>query len=165
MSKPSWCRAPSGLDIGSPTAGIASQGGLDPFETMRAHILSVLAASPFMFNRMPSNPVSQGQPRKLVVVLAHADDEIAAGPVLARYAREGVEVHLIVASDGSAGSGSSGAYLVRPDSTPKGDSLVLQRQAEAAGEIIGRYAAALLDSPLPWTRMRRVYALLGLVRR
>ena len=131
MSKPSWCRAPSGLDIGSPTAGIASQGGLDTFETMRVHMLSVLAASAFMFNRMPSNPVSQGQPRKLVVVLAHADDEIAAGPVLARYAREGVEVHMIVASDGSAGSGSSGSYLVRPDSTPKGDSLVLQRQAEA----------------------------------
>jgi hypothetical protein len=41
----------------------------------------------------------------------------------------------------------------------------LQRQADAAGEVIGRYAAALLDSPLPWTRMRRVYALLGLVRR
>ena len=35
----------------------------------------------------------------------------------------------------------------------------------AASEVIGRYAAALLDSPLPWTRMRRVYALLGLVRR
>jgi hypothetical protein len=41
----------------------------------------------------------------------------------------------------------------------------LQRQADEAGPIIGRYAAALLDSPLPWTRMRRVYALLGLVRR
>ena len=41
----------------------------------------------------------------------------------------------------------------------------LRRQAEAAGAVIGRYAAALLDSPLPWTRMRRVYALLGLVRR
>jgi transposase len=41
----------------------------------------------------------------------------------------------------------------------------LRRQAETAGEVIGRYAAALLDSPLPWTRMRRVYALLGLVRR
>ena len=41
----------------------------------------------------------------------------------------------------------------------------LRRQAEAAGEVIGRYATALLDSPLPWTRMRRVYALLGLVRR
>jgi hypothetical protein len=41
----------------------------------------------------------------------------------------------------------------------------LRRQAESAGDVIGRYAAALLDSPLPWTRMRRVYALLGLVRR
>jgi len=41
----------------------------------------------------------------------------------------------------------------------------LRRQAEAVGTVVGRYAAALLDSPLPWTRMRRVYALLGLVRR
>jgi hypothetical protein len=41
----------------------------------------------------------------------------------------------------------------------------LQRQADQTGAVIGRYAAALLDSPLPWTRMRRVYALLGLVRR
>jgi transposase len=41
----------------------------------------------------------------------------------------------------------------------------LRRQAAQAGEVIGQYAAALLDSPLPWTRMRRVYALLGLVRR
>lgn len=41
----------------------------------------------------------------------------------------------------------------------------LRRQAEAAGPVIGQYAAALLDSPLPWTRMRTVYALLGLARR
>jgi hypothetical protein len=45
------------------------------------------------------------------------------------------------------------------------DVAALQRQACSHGEVIGRYAAALLDSPLPWTRMRRVYALLGLVRR
>jgi hypothetical protein len=41
----------------------------------------------------------------------------------------------------------------------------LQRQAASHGEAIGRFAAALLDNPLPWTRMRRVYALLGLARR
>ena len=35
----------------------------------------------------------------------------------------------------------------------------------ARGSGIGLYAAKLLDSPLPWTRMRQVYALLGLVRR
>jgi hypothetical protein len=41
----------------------------------------------------------------------------------------------------------------------------LQRQADQVSAVIGRYAARLLDAPLPWTRMRRVYALLGLVRR
>jgi hypothetical protein len=40
----------------------------------------------------------------------------------------------------------------------------LQRQADDAGPAIGAYAAALLGHPLPWTRMRQVYALLGLVR-
>jgi len=30
---------------------------------------------------------------------------------------------------------------------------------------IGAYADALLDTPLPWTKMRQVYALLGLVKR
>jgi transposase len=41
----------------------------------------------------------------------------------------------------------------------------LRRQAASYGEAVGRFAAALLDGPLPWTRMRRVYALLGLARR
>ena len=41
----------------------------------------------------------------------------------------------------------------------------LRRRAAEHGEAVGRYAAALLDSPLPWTRMRAVYALLGLAKR
>ena len=41
----------------------------------------------------------------------------------------------------------------------------LRRMAEGHGPSIGAYAAVLLDSPLPWTKMRQVYALLGLVKR
>ncbi|GAC1381315.1 MAG: hypothetical protein NVSMB4_09910 [Acidimicrobiales bacterium] len=41
----------------------------------------------------------------------------------------------------------------------------LQRRARGHGEYIGAYAAAVLDHPLPWTKMRQVYRLLGLVRR
>jgi len=41
----------------------------------------------------------------------------------------------------------------------------LRRMAADHGEAIGRYATALLDIPLPWTKMRQVYALLGLVKR
>lgn len=41
----------------------------------------------------------------------------------------------------------------------------LKRVAAGHGEQIGIYASRLLDSPLPWTRMRQVYRLLGLVKR
>ncbi len=41
----------------------------------------------------------------------------------------------------------------------------LQRLAAGHGEAIGEYAAAVLDTPLPWTKMRQVYALLGLVKK
>ncbi|MFI5783521.1 IS21 family transposase [Nocardia sp. NPDC051570] len=45
------------------------------------------------------------------------------------------------------------------------DLNTLQRKAEAHGNHVGVYAAAVLEHPLPWTRMRQVYRLLGLVRR
>ena len=41
----------------------------------------------------------------------------------------------------------------------------LQQMAAEHGEAIGRYAQALLEVPLPWTKMRQVYRLLGLVKK
>ena len=41
----------------------------------------------------------------------------------------------------------------------------LQRMAARHGQAIGTYAAALLDIPLPWTKMRQVYRLLNLVNK
>ncbi|MCC6436921.1 MAG: IS21 family transposase [Acidimicrobiales bacterium] len=41
----------------------------------------------------------------------------------------------------------------------------LKRLAAGHGPAIGTYAAALLDIALPWTKMRQVYALLGLVKK
>ncbi len=40
----------------------------------------------------------------------------------------------------------------------------LARMAAARGEAIGIYAARVLDIPLPWTKMRAVYTLIGLAR-
>lgn len=43
--------------------------------------------------------------RRLLAVLAHPDDEsFGPGGTLARYAAEGVEVHIAIATDGAAGS-------------------------------------------------------------
>ncbi len=41
----------------------------------------------------------------------------------------------------------------------------LRRLAGGHGPAIGAYTDALLDTPLPWTQMRQVYALLGLVKK
>lgn len=45
------------------------------------------------------------------------------------------------------------------------DRAFFERRAAAHGTNIGHFATRLLDGPLPWTRMRQVFALLALVRR
>lgn len=45
------------------------------------------------------------------------------------------------------------------------DVTFLHGQAAEHGEAIGLFAARLLDAPLPWTKMRAVRALVGLVRK
>jgi transposase len=45
------------------------------------------------------------------------------------------------------------------------DVASLAKAAHRHGENVGIYAERLLDTDLPWTRMRQVYRLLGLVRR
>jgi LmbE family N-acetylglucosaminyl deacetylase len=94
----------------------------------RRRILAAFAAAIAM---LPSaQAASQNRPRTIVALLAHADDETAAGPALARYAREGVQVYVIIVTDGSGGSGTQ-AYLQRSDSGPVGDALVKARADEA----------------------------------
>ncbi len=45
------------------------------------------------------------------------------------------------------------------------DIEALKRMAAVHGPAVGAYATALLDSPLPWTRMRQAYRLLGLAKK
>lgn len=58
-----------------------------------------------------------------------------------------------------------------PDDLPAHKSIYAMRDLDrlvamaAHGPAIGAYAQALLDNPLPWTKMRQVYALLGLVKK
>jgi transposase len=65
-----------------------------------------------------------------------------------------------------------GGRITDPDDLPSErtayalrDLQHLRRLATGHGPAIGVFAAALLDTPLPWTRMRQVYALLGLVKK
>jgi LmbE family N-acetylglucosaminyl deacetylase len=72
---------------------------------------------------MLSDAAAQTGSRTLVAVFAHPDDERIVGPLLARYAREGHEVYLVIATDGSKG--------VREHAgVPAGDSLARVRAGE-----------------------------------
>jgi N-acetyl-1-D-myo-inositol-2-amino-2-deoxy-alpha-D-glucopyranoside deacetylase len=72
-----------------------------------------------------SVPMARGEEkaRTLVAVWAHADDEGPVAPILARYAREGVQVHTIIATDGAQGAANTSA--------PRGPEIARLRVEEA----------------------------------
>jgi LmbE family N-acetylglucosaminyl deacetylase len=68
--------------------------------------------------------VAQEHGRRLVAVFSHPDDERIVGPLLARYAREGNQVYLVIATDGRKG-------IRQHAGIPAGDSLAIVREKEA----------------------------------
>ncbi|MGH7475983.1 MAG: PIG-L deacetylase family protein [Longimicrobiales bacterium] len=77
--------------------------------------------------------------RTLMAVFAHPDDERIVGPLLARYARAGHAVYLVIATDGGKGVREHAGI-------PAGDSLAHARAQEArcAAEELGIQAPLLL---------------------
>src|SRR5215204_6655449 len=71
---------------------------------MRFIFCTVLAALVLVFVPIARG---QGKARRLVAVWAHADDEGPVAPILARYAREGVQVHMVIATDGAQGAANT----------------------------------------------------------
>jgi LmbE family N-acetylglucosaminyl deacetylase len=63
-------------------------------------------------------------PRVLLAVFAHPDDEVFAGPTLTRYGREGVHVYLAIATKGEKGANDFAKI-------PAGEPLAAARRAEA----------------------------------
>jgi LmbE family N-acetylglucosaminyl deacetylase len=92
---------------------------------------------------LASGPIAigQGTARTLVTVWAHADDEIPVAPVMARYAREGVTVHMVIATDGSQG--------VANTSVPRGPEVAKLRADEArcSAKALGIESPILLGFP------------------
>ena len=81
-------------------------------------------------------------PRTLVAVFAHPDDETLVAPALARYAREGVRVYLVIATDGRLGANAHARI-------PAGDSLAKVRANEArcSARALGLEPPILLGFP------------------
>ncbi len=85
-----------------------------------------------MIRRAPDAPARPAS-RRMLAVLAHPDDEsFGLGGTLARYADEGVDVHIAIATDGVAGS-VAGGY----EHTLKELAEVRRREVESAVRVLG----------------------------
>jgi LmbE family N-acetylglucosaminyl deacetylase len=110
--------------------------------------LALTLALPAVAHGVAAEQASGAAPKTLVMVGVHADDEGPVAPILARYARDGVKVYLIIASDGVAGAGQQGG-IPRPNATVQGEELVRQRAEEArcATQALGIQPPILLGFP------------------
>lgn len=81
--------------------------------------------------------------RRVLVVAAHPDDEVlGCGGTIARHAKEGAEVRILIMAEGAT------SRQVQRDRLGAGDELsALARAAQAAGEILGAAGVELLDLP------------------
>ncbi|MBS1506624.1 MAG: PIG-L family deacetylase [Bacteroidetes bacterium] len=86
-------------------------------------------------NQAVTAPPASPKGKTLLAIFAHPDDEATVSPVLSKYAAEGVEVYLVVATDGRLG-------VAEHAKIPGGDSLahVRKRELACATEKLGIHA-------------------------
>ena len=87
-------------------------------------------------------PAPAGAIPTLVAVFAHPDDETIVAPALARAARDGARVYLVIATDGRLGASKHAGI-------PAGDSLATVRAGEArcSAAVLGAQPPVLLGFP------------------
>ena len=94
---------------------------------MRAFFHRPVASAPlFLVASLAALPATlpAQSTRPLLAVFAHPDDERVIGPLLSRLSREGREVHLVIATDGSKGVRDHAGI-------PAGEALAAARKLEA----------------------------------
>jgi LmbE family N-acetylglucosaminyl deacetylase len=101
----------------------------------------ITVAVPLFESMVFPRVLAQSASRTLVAVFAHADDEGSVAPILARYAREGVRVYLVIATDGAQG-GAHTSILRGPEL-----ARVRGEEARCATDALGIHAPILLGFP------------------
>jgi N-acetyl-1-D-myo-inositol-2-amino-2-deoxy-alpha-D-glucopyranoside deacetylase len=105
---------------------------------MRVIVCTITAALVLVYGPITGG---QGTAPTLVAVWAHSDDEGPVAPILARYAREGVQVHMIIATDGAQGAANT--------SVPRGPEIAKLRvdEARCSAQALGIHPPILLGFP------------------
>jgi transposase len=163
-----WCTTTAGLRVHGTTACRPAEH----FATVEAPALSPAPVFPYDLPHYATPKV-------------HRDHHIEVAKALYSVPGNLIGRHVDVRADGQLVKVFFGGQLVKthPRQAPGGrsthaedlpehksiyalrDLKRLESLAADHGPAIGAYAAVILDHPLPWTKMRQVYALLGLVKK
>jgi len=162
-----WCRTTAGLRV----HGTTTQRPAEDFAALEAPVLLAPPTSRYDVPIFATPKVARDLHVEVARGLYSVPDELIGQRVDVR-----ADTHLVkVFSRGQLIKThprvKPGGRATDPADYPVGwadyalrDVASLTTKATAAGPSVGIYAARLLDVPLPWTSMRTVYKLLGLVR-
>ena len=85
--------------------------------------------------------MTKGKDKRLLAIVAHPDDEsFGPGGTLAKYAGEGVEVHLLCATRGESGRHKPGE---RSQGSKLGD--IREKELRGAAEVLGIKQVEFMD--------------------
>lgn len=163
-----WCTETAGLRI----HGTTCCRPIEAFRAVEQAALLSAPAEPFDVPRWSSPRVHRAFHVEVARSLYSAPHPLLGERLRARadsksvklyFRGELVRIHPRVAP---------GRRSTKPEDLPKGTEVYATRDLDALrerafreGPAIGAYAAGILDTPLPWNRMRQVYRLLGLVKK
>jgi|SRR5271169_2553723 len=163
-----WCRDIAGTRV----HGTTRQHPAEVFATEEAPRLAPAPCEPFDVPIYSHLKVAPDRHVQIARALYSVPGEPIGQPLSVRadartvklyWRGQLIKVHPVVApgrrhTDAADLPAELNAYAMR-------DLDALKRKASVHGAHAGAYAAALLEHPLPWTKMRQVYRLPGLVRR
>ena len=163
-----WCTETAGMRIHGTTC-------LRPLEAFRAEEQKLLSAVPpeaFDVPRWSSPKVHRDFHVEVARAIYSAPHPLLGQRVRARADSHQVKLYFRGELVRVHPRKAPGQRSTNPEDLPKGTEIYatrdldkLKEMAAREGPASGRYAAGILDTPLPWTRMRQVYRLLGLVKK
>ena len=163
-----WCREDAGLRI----HGRTRQRPLEVFNRDELPLLGEAPTAPYDEPRWLTLQVGRDHAVVVNYALYSVPFHVAEGELRVRLDRASVKLYRGAQLIKIHPRQPAGGAHIDPADLPPGkaelatrDGTSLQRIAAGYGPTVGLYAERLLDSPLPWTRMRFVYRLLGLARR
>jgi len=163
-----WCRTTAGLRVHGTTACRPAE----LFTVEEAPCLVPAPTEPYDLPRYGMPKVHRDHHIEVDKALYSVPGNLIGHHVEVRADRQLVKVFFRGALVKVHPRQAPGRRSTDPDDLPADKSIYAMRDlarlvamAGGHGPAVGAYAAVLLDHPLPWTKMRQVYALLGLAKK